>query len=1049
MSQQTDEGYSEDPLNTASDPSAFAAPYKSRDAESASDNPLSGASPAQLKGWMSTHIASLPTELRAQLALELLDNLPTSLVAEIVEKMAPRLYIDFIRHLPAEICLKILGFLDPVSLLSVAQTCRAWYSLALDRTLWQTLYHYEGWKVVAHEIAAAEEMVNRRSEPGSMHRQKSEEDGHTHKKRAVSLEDDEDQLMADAEASLVEEPQQMDMDKSLFGGPLRSSMTPAFRDLNMQGSNSSSSSFAKGKAVDKGKGRAIPDSPTSLLPSPGNISNSGLWVWDPSSRKQKINWQYLYAMRRKLETNWEQGNFKNFQLPHPDHPEEGHDGECIYSLQYNEDFLVSGSRDKTLRIWNLATRRLVRKPLIGHIGSVLCLQFDSDPDEDIIVSGSSDSDVIIWRFSTGEIIQRLTHAHRESVLNVKFDKRILATCSKDRTIKIFNRRPMKAGEPGYVFPVPTTLRNYGYDASPLDQQPTLPPFTMIGVLEGHGAAVNAVQIVDNEVVSASGDRHIKVWNWQTGVCKRTLLGHNKGIACVQYDGKRIVSGSSDNEVKVFDRETGIETASLRAHTDLVRTVQAGFGDLPWSAEEDAAEARKADQAYMKALNDGEISAAPQRGRSNTATGNSDASEIRAYGSKLPPGGGGGRRWGRIVSGSYDKTIIIWRRDKMGKWKPQHHLKQEEAAQRTAAPNSRPPPPGPPGPGVAPGAPGAGGNGSNGGSGGNSRSTRLVGNPSRQTVSAALNAARAQRGMGGLSPAQHHGETAASGSGSGSSSRATAGSATPSASSRTSGSRPRFSRPHSSANASSVPIPPSVQPVEPVGDMVHAASPLTGPLTPAGIAGFSRMIDGIVPQGTHVLQQALNSHPAMLSLQTQLQAAIDREPSPFVRSQLRQVVSATTVRMQVAQARTRAAQGFQALVSGDNSTINASSDDDAGVGASASAASLSNSTTNNAATPGGTTAVVAGSSASTPHTPAQINGSVAGPPPPGAVGGPAGVHRAHQAHAPEVGMPTRIYKLQFDARRIICCSQTSVIVGWDFCNGDPALEEVARFFATVE
>jgi F-box and WD-40 domain protein 1/11 len=43
----------------------------------------------------------------------------------------------------------------------------------------------------------------------------------------------------------------------------------------------------------------------------------------------------------------------------------------------------------------------------------------------------------------------------------------------------------------------------------------------------------------------------------------------------------------------------------------------------------------------------------------------------------------------------------------------------------------------------------------------------------------------------------------------------------------------------------------------------------------------------------------------------------------------------------------------------------------------------------------------------------------------------------------------VFKLQFDARRIICCSQTSVIVGWDFCNGDPELEHVSRFFGTVE
>lgn len=932
--------------------------------------------------------------------------------------MNPRLYIDFIRYLPAEICLKILGYLDPVSLLAVAQTCRAWYSLALDRTLWQTLYHYEGWKVVAHEIEAAEELVNRRSAPGSMHRQRSEEDGHTHKKRAVSLEEDEDFVMTDAGYTLTDEPKILEADKSIFGSS-RSNMTPDFRDLNMQGSGSSSAPHAgKGKGADKGKGKAVAPA------SNNNLVQSGLWIVDPSTGKHRLNWQYLYVMRRKLETNWEQGNFRNFQLPHPDHPEEGHDGECIYSLQYNEEYLVSGSRDKTLRIWNLATRRLVRKPLIGHIGSVLCLQFDSDPEEDIIVSGSSDSDVIIWKFSTGEIIQRLTHAHRESVLNVKFDKRILATCSKDRTIKIFNRRQMQKGDPGYVNPVPINVKKYDYN-DPLDQ-PIIPPFTMIGVLEGHSAAVNAVQIVDNEVVSASGDRQIKVWDWQTGVCKRTFVGHNKGIACVQYDGKRIVSGSSDNEVKVFDRETGIEVASLKEHTDLVRTVQAGFGDLPWSTEEDAIEAKRVDKAYMSAVESGEVSSSPRRGRPGNA-GSSDPEEITAYGAKLPPGGGGGKRWGRIVSGSYDKSIIIWRRDKVGKWRPQHHLKQEEAASRTQG-NPRPPP-GPPGPGNNGGQPGTGnGNGAGGSTGGGSRRSQPPApTPSRQSISVAINAARQQRGSGtsATSSMVANPATPAAGgqtpSAPGGSSRAASSSQPPApGSSRASGSRPRFAQAINPATMSPV---PQAQPED-----GYISSPVHPALTASTPQALGHLIDMIVPQGVHALQQALNNYPAMLTMQTQLQAAIDREASPFVRSQLRQVVSAATVRTQVAQARARA-RGLQALVVGDAAGVSGSEDDGPGVGSS--------SANNNA----GGSATPSAASAATAHGMAAAGG-----PPANA---PGGGQRHGHAHAPEVGMPTRIYKLQFDARRIICCSQTSVIVGWDFCNGDPALEEVARFFATVE
>jgi F-box and WD-40 domain protein 1/11 len=36
---------------------------------------------------------------------------------------------------------------------------------------------------------------------------------------------------------------------------------------------------------------------------------------------------------------------------------------------------------------------------------------------------------------------------------------------------------------------------------------------------------------------------------------------------------------------------------------------------------------------------------------------------------------------------------------------------------------------------------------------------------------------------------------------------------------------------------------------------------------------------------------------------------------------------------------------------------------------------------------------------------------------------------------------RVFKLQFDARRIIACSQNRVVVGWDFAAGDKDLEMI--------
>ncbi|KAH7040190.1 uncharacterized protein B0I36DRAFT_259412 [Microdochium trichocladiopsis] len=1024
--QEPDEGYSEHPLY-----SAVASAYTANGAI------IPTQSLEELAAWLSTHKHSISLQDKTNLAMLLLNDLPTTVIADIVmNHLNPRLYINFVDHLPPEICLKIFGYLDPMSLIHLAMCCRGWYDLALDRKLWERLYYLEGWQAVLPEIEAAEQRMN----DTQMHSQRclSPEEEHASKRRAVSDPaggDDRDAEMPDVDQLSRHELRDTAMTgTSLFGGPLAkgsgsstrttTSVTQHLDDLMVASpSPVSGPSKRPPSSIDKGKGRATTGTSFDsgvVVGHTTQLPKAALWLLDQRDGRYKLNWKYLYTMRKRLEKNWDRGRFTNFQLPHPDYVEEGHK-ECIYSLQYNAEYLVSGSRDKSIRIWNLQTRRLVRPPLQDHTGSVLCLQFDSDPDEDLIVSGSSDSDVILWRFSTGQIIQRLRRAHQESVLNVKFDKRILVTCSKDRTIKIFNRVPLRAGDVGYgdintVSPVPINLKDYGYD-DPLSQLPIKPPYTMIGCLEGHGAAVNAVQICNNEIVSASGDRHIKVWDWPNQICRRTFLGHNKGIACVQYDGRRIVSGSSDNEVKVFDRETGLEVASLRAHSNLVRTVQAGFGDLPYSVEEDHMQARAVDQAYFKARDAGELDEHEQLRNRPLNSGSRRPQDITAYGAKLPPGGGGGP-YGRIVSGSYDQTIIIWRRDEEGVWRSAHILRQEEGAQAA-----------------------------------------LQQNPSRNT------APRAERPS---SPPV-------------------------SASRRPSPAQLTTQPPQPPASA-----PPLLQPSSvPNHGLAHARP--AGP--PQSSVPYMRMIDSIIPQGPGALQQALATYPTMLSYHSHIQAAIDREPNPNSRRQLRQVVTNALIRVQIAQNRTVASlqDGSATQLPGLSQLDRPDAVDQLQSLASSSRAASGSVSERANAFAAGPSALPAISNLMNPRLqsltgqgqpPVQLappliqpqhaqtlpvpQGASVLPADNDAAGGAGGHHQQQQQqqqqqqhhqqhhgllqsqqHHPHIAQgdaaanPARIFKLQFDARRIICCSQTSTIVGWDFCNGDPELEEVARFFATVE
>ena len=645
----------------------------------------------------------------------ILRTLRTSSIAAIVERLYPLLHLDPIAYLPPELTFHVFSYLNPSSLLVAASVSRAWRTRALDPRLWRRLYRHEGWAAEHREVRQFESTTvstspDRKSRMARTAAQGSGEEQRS-KKRIVQgitlLNGDEERSRAAREATsatpwneqhgtveadspsptkgLALDGRDEEMDDAYAPGP---EITPA----------STVRSINNPRSMPRRRKGSVPTADTTSL-------------WQPQltlptyQGERKLNWLYLFKQRRRLEENWNAGQFVTFQLPHPLHPEEAH-RECVYTIQHSGRYLVSGSRDKTIRVWDLDSQRLVKGPLYGHHGSVLCLQFDAREEEDVIISGSSDTDVIVWKFSTGEQVRKIRHAHSEPILNLKFDHRYLVTCSKDKTIKVWNRHslettdqdfPMAAvvrREKATIFPSHIinlahrqSLVNEGSLASTV-QLDTVPAYSLLMSFKGHEAAVNAIQLFGDQIVSASGDRKIKIWNVRTGVCDKTIHGHNKGIACVQYDGRRIVSGSSDNSVKIFDR-TGAEVACLLGHEDLVRTVQAGFGDIPGHEEDERVLAHVVDEQFYEACDRGQVQFSPSV-RSGTTTrnaGSRDPTKITAVGASVPPGGGGSR-WGRIVSGSYDETIIIWKRDVDGKWVVGHKLFQEEAA---LAAGGRPPP----------------------------------------------------------------------------------------------------------------------------------------------------------------------------------------------------------------------------------------------------------------------------------------------------------------------------------------------------------------------
>jgi len=95
-----------------------------------------------------------------------------------------------------------------------------------------------------------------------------------------------------------------------------------------------------------------------------------------------------------MEDDWNAGRFKNFYSPHPEHMEESHTS-TVYMVRFSGQNLISGGRDRSIRIWNLETQRLVLPPLLGHESSVLCAQFDESHEQGILISGGADTHILI------------------------------------------------------------------------------------------------------------------------------------------------------------------------------------------------------------------------------------------------------------------------------------------------------------------------------------------------------------------------------------------------------------------------------------------------------------------------------------------------------------------------------------------------------------------------------------------------------------------------------------------------------------------------------
>jgi len=337
--------------------------------------------------------------------------------------------------------------------------------------------------------------------------------------------------------------------------------------------------------------------PQWRLSREGSISQLERW------QGQDTDWRQVFVERWKLKRAWMggQAHVRTF---------EGHSGG-ISCVQFDEQRIVSGSHDKTIKVWNVKTNSPWSvMTLAGHTGEVRCLHLEGNR----LVSGSTDLTIKVWDLSTSiswsAISCRVTMVgHTDTVRCVQMDQErdLVISGSYDTSLKLWE---LRTG-------------------------------TCVKTLRGHSGSVLAIKAQGNRLVSGSGDRTLRLWLLDSGQCTATLSGHRDAVTCLTLAGETesemvIISGSLDRTIKVWSVRTleclnTLDWMSGEGHTGVVRCLQTDSNKILSAADD-------------KTIKVWELSTGK---RLVTLRSHSDGVTCLQFNDFY------------IVSGSYDKTVKLW------------------------------------------------------------------------------------------------------------------------------------------------------------------------------------------------------------------------------------------------------------------------------------------------------------------------------------------------------------------------------------------------------
>ncbi|MBW2621798.1 MAG: protein kinase, partial [Deltaproteobacteria bacterium] len=220
-------------------------------------------------------------------------------------------------------------------------------------------------------------------------------------------------------------------------------------------------------------------------------------------------------------------------------------GAQSLSPGHDHRLLLSGSADRTLKLWDIISNRCV-KTLYGHTAAVNSVSLNHR--KGLALSGGADKSLRLWDIQTGRCVQ----AFEEHEAEVK------AVCLSPNG----------------------SLALSGCENGELNLWETATG-RLTSTLVQRGRAVNSIVISRDSEMALSGsgdytgeDNLLSLWDLDSVRCVRTFSGHERAVnaVCFSGDGQRALSGSSDNTARLWDVGTGECLQIFEGHERAVNSV---------------------------------------------------------------------------------------------------------------------------------------------------------------------------------------------------------------------------------------------------------------------------------------------------------------------------------------------------------------------------------------------------------------------------------------------------------------------------------------------